>query len=111
MDSSKVMMLVLVMVMCSSSASCAMSVLGPMGSMFGGINSLFKGVGSGVTGAAKGIAKATGGTSKIKKVGGGNFGEIVTKMCNTCKSQNWQGKFEGKTDCSKLREGCVEKGF
>ena len=107
MDSSKVMMLVLVMVMCSSSASCAMSVLGPMR----GMSNIFGGIGGGVKSAAKGLGKATGGTSKIKKVGGGNFGEIVTKMCNQCKSQNWQGKFKGKTECSKLREGCAQKGF
>ena len=92
-------MFVAVLVMCSSSASCAMSVLGPMG-----------GIGSGVKSTAKGLGKATGGTSGIKKVGG-NFGQVMAQMCNTCRSQKWQGKFKGKTDCSKLREGCAQKGF
>ena len=101
MVSSRVMMFVAVLVMCSSSASCAMSVLGPMG-----------GIGGGVKSAAKGLGKATGGTSKIKRVGGGNFGQIFAKLCNTCKSQNWQGKINnGKTDCSKVRGGCAQKGF
>jgi len=51
--SSNTLIILVVVAMCVSSSSCAMSVIGPFGGLFSGLSSLFGGAGNAVSKATK----------------------------------------------------------
>ena len=87
--SSNTLIILLVLAMCVSSSSCAMSVIGPFGGLFSGLSSLFSGE------AFK---------PKLKKIG-----DFKSVACQDCAKQNWTGSiisFKKEVPCSTVKPKC-----
>jgi len=101
--------ILVVVAMCLSSSSCAMSVIGPFGGLFSGTEGKVGTVGTVGTGTARIGGKLGPGTARMEGKVGSKLVDLKSVVCEKCAAQNWTGSvtaFNKEVPCSEAKAKC-----
>ena len=95
--SSNTLIILVVVAMCVSSSSCAMSVIGPFGGLFSGVSKATK----------PKLKKNENLTNALRSMA------AAKKLCQKCQTANWEGTTGVGADspCADMKQNCIGEGL